>query len=587
MRTAATILSMLIIAASAIANTHEVTYDHDGGPAIETYLNGLSNPLLSAITDMNINDENRDIVERTLGYDDGRYNGTEYGTTKWFFVKYSRHLDIPYTVTGLWIFGGGLMTHIGIFSDDGFGSPDTLNPLSVADSIGISPPSWKRIAFNVPITDTTTSDIWVGINPGYTSYYGYVGKDNNSSGHSWLLEGASFTPQPFDYMVQLIVEGEKSGVDIAVLPSWTNPRYTDRNPSAHIAPANCAVFPRVPVQNMGSHSATFDVTCSIDSSGIDVYVSTQTVTALAPDDVTHVDFTPQWRVADTGNTYDVSVYTQHPGDCCLSNDTLRFTLTANSIEELRYDDYILNAYSVFVYGGEALAKRVTPSTYPAQILQLRYFIRSADYVDFYVWDDMNPSNRDVYEPGSPVWTTNEFVAGGSGHWHVIDVSDDNLMITASEVEWYVGLYAGEASVYFWMDYQEGFHYGARMPHFQGDQNYFFRAMVYYPEQTASFVDSEGEDSTIPTLSVHPTVARDCAYINCCLGRNMRDARLAICDVGGRVVKQLLLNGTNPLEPTNILWDATDAYGRAVPAGIYVISMRTEDYIASGKVILLR
>ncbi len=528
-----------------------------------------------------------DLVQRTIGYDDGRDEGLSSGTTRWFFVSYPGYLDLPYTVKGVWIYGGGKMNHIGVFPDNGSNLPDTLNPYLVIDDVSLSPPSWKKIFLDAVIPDS--ENIWIGINPGYTTYNGYVGEDHNSAGMSWLLESGSFYFRPFNYMIQLIVEGGKSGHDVTVLPSWTNPRYRDRNPSAGIAPANCYVKPRVPVQNTGSTSETFNITCSIDSLGTNVYTSTQLVSNLAPDAVTYVEFYPAWRVAGTGNMYNVSIYAQLAEDCCLSNDTLSLNLTADSTEELCYDDFILNAYSVFLFGSEYIAKRMTPSTYPAQFMQLRYYIRVGDSVDFYIWDDANPSNRDVYEPGNPVWSTTEYVTGGSGHWHTIDVSGESLIITESEVEWYSGLYAEGLSVYFWKDYQEGFHYGNRMPSFADNDNYFFRATLYYPEQLIGCAEYKAETMMHPSLEIHPTIARQILNINYYTGQNPEDAELKIYDATGRLIRSFpIINLCNPNRSVvSVYWNGIDDLGSKVPAGIYFIRLETPDHTITKKAILLR
>lgn len=77
------------------------------------------------------------------------------------------------------------------------------------------------------------------------------------------------------------------------------------------------------VSNQGSSVATFDVTATINPGG---YTSTQTVTALAPQATSTVNF-DSW-IPPAAGSYTLKVYTQLAGDANSSNDTITTTIAA-------------------------------------------------------------------------------------------------------------------------------------------------------------------------------------------------------------------------------------------------------------------
>jgi hypothetical protein len=63
-------------------------------------------------------------------------------------------------------------------------------------------------------------------------------------------------------------------------------------------------------------------------------------------------------------------------------------------------------------------------------------------------------------------------------------------------------------------------------------------------------------------------------------------RLDVYDVGGRHVRELV-NGPVGVGEHIVIWDARDAAGRATPAGVYLVRMRTGGFLETQKVLLTR
>ena len=62
--------------------------------------------------------------------------------------------------------------------------------------------------------------------------------------------------------------------------------------------------------------------------------------------------------------------------------------------------------------------------------------------------------------------------------------------------------------------------------------------------------------------------------------------LTVYDLIGREVTQLV-NATQEAGFKSVLWDATDSYGKSVSAGVYLYQIRTNKYIQTKKMVLLK
>jgi flagellar hook assembly protein FlgD len=65
-----------------------------------------------------------------------------------------------------------------------------------------------------------------------------------------------------------------------------------------------------------------------------------------------------------------------------------------------------------------------------------------------------------------------------------------------------------------------------------------------------------------------------------------DVSIAVYDVKGRLVRQLVQTN-NPGGSFTTHWDGTDAAGKQMSNGIYYLSMQSDAYRASRKLLLLK
>jgi flagellar hook assembly protein FlgD len=60
----------------------------------------------------------------------------------------------------------------------------------------------------------------------------------------------------------------------------------------------------------------------------------------------------------------------------------------------------------------------------------------------------------------------------------------------------------------------------------------------------------------------------------------------VIDVSGRVVA-VPFDDRAPSGPRTVTWDGTDTQGRAVPSGVYLVTVQTSDERFSKKILLLK
>jgi hypothetical protein len=86
-------------------------------------------------------------------------------------------------------------------------------------------------------------------------------------------------------------------------------------------PEDTTLNPQATVKNLGTTTETFPVTCTIEPGE---YMKTQTIPDLLPGDSVSVTFFTPFTF--TSGIYTVTVYTRHPSDDILTNDTLNMTV---------------------------------------------------------------------------------------------------------------------------------------------------------------------------------------------------------------------------------------------------------------------
>jgi hypothetical protein len=67
----------------------------------------------------------------------------------------------------------------------------------------------------------------------------------------------------------------------------------------------------------------------------------------------------------------------------------------------------------------------------------------------------------------------------------------------------------------------------------------------------------------------------------------RDVRLAIYDVGGRLVRDLGVTRQRELSTFNRTWSGIRADGRPAPPGVYFLKIEVGESVATQKIILVR
>ena len=94
-------------------------------------------------------------------------------------------------------------------------------------------------------------------------------------------------------------------------------------------------------------------------------------------------------------------------------------------------------------------------------------------------------------------------------------------------------------------------------------------------------------STIPSLSISPNPFREITNLKFQIPSSKSQSTLGIYDVSGKIIRSFdLSSGFLPLAST-ISWDSRDDLGRRVPAGVYFVRFKTDDYQKTEKAVLLK
>jgi len=143
------------------------------------------------------------------------------------------------------------------------------------------------------------------------------------------------------------------------------------------------------ISNTGQTDASnFTVYCVVESLGVQVYSSSQTITSLPVGARDTVTFTPQWIPKEF--TYDIIVYHDYADDFA-GDDTVVQTVTATFGEWICYNDGVMaNAYA-FYDAGNAWGLQVTPASAPYYVDTVKVYILS-EGDPYWPWPD--PTHQD-------------------------------------------------------------------------------------------------------------------------------------------------------------------------------------------------
>jgi len=119
----------------------------------------------------------------------------------------------------------------------------------------------------------------------------------------------------------------------------------------------------------------------------------------------------------------------------------------------------------------------------------------------------------------------------------------------------------------------------------GEQIYFYpREFVNAPPwlhiyYTESGIEENGKATNL-SFKVYPNPFRDRLHIVSSVEQSAKDAKIKIYNVTGCLVKNLSFS-------TSVIWDGTDESGHKVPAGVYLMQIKGDNYIGKEEIILLR
>ena len=84
---------------------------------------------------------------------------------------------------------------------------------------------------------------------------------------------------------------------------------------------------------------------------------------------------------------------------------------------------------------------------------------------------------------------------------------------------------------------------------------------------------------------YPNPFNPSTVINFTLPEEMKIS-LSIYNISGRYIKTII-NGSKSAGRSSVVWDGLDSSGNKVSSGIYFYELRTDDFVSSKKMILLK
>jgi hypothetical protein len=248
----------------------------------------------------------------TLAYDSGLLSGVWSTGNTFFGLKFTP--CYPCTLLSAWIFLSRSRPCTLLMYD----WPPGIGTLRDSQPFTSTQTNWSRIDLDRPYFYADT--FFVGFNltqdpPDIACDFGpgnYRGFRSSNHGQTWSPTGLGNNA-----MIRAVVRYNVPTQDAAVA-SIDYP--------GHILPPDSVITPVATVRNSGLNPIDFDVTCTVDSCDFPVYSSTQSVSGLAPDSTTEVEF-DDWNPVGAGYPCVLTVVTQLATDSLGANDTLTLTTT--------------------------------------------------------------------------------------------------------------------------------------------------------------------------------------------------------------------------------------------------------------------
>ncbi len=138
------------------------------------------------------------------------------------------------------------------------------------------------------------------------------------------------------------------------------------------------------IKNTGQTDASnFTVYCVVESLGVQVYSSSQSIAYLPAGSTDTITFLPQWTPKEF--TYEIIVYHNYSDDFS-GNDTVKKIVKATFGEWICYNDGVMANAWAFYDAGNAWGLRVTPSSAPYYVDTVKVYILS-EGDPYWPWPD--------------------------------------------------------------------------------------------------------------------------------------------------------------------------------------------------------
>jgi hypothetical protein len=320
------------VASMTAGQTQLVEFD----PAWTPTVNGLYRTIIKAYVTGDIFRGNDSVVIEThvvtypveMSYDDDDLNSSSSwsGSSGGYGTKFTPP-KYPCIITGAKVKLSINVTNpvectIYVFRDDSpGGSPGTvLAKRGVVVSSNIA--KWYRVF----LTDTIYNGSFV------------VGVTQNDSGLTYGMDtDAPISGQVWEYTGVWAPYRDKGADDVMfrALVGFTPLEYDATTleitaPLSMVTPG-ATITPRALIGNYGTlDQSNIPVTMKIDSSGVNVYTGTATISLNGAEE-NYTDFTPQWTAGPSGVGYDMMVYTSLTNDQDQTNDTIKGVTSAFTV----------------------------------------------------------------------------------------------------------------------------------------------------------------------------------------------------------------------------------------------------------------
>ncbi len=172
------------------------------------------------------------------------------------------------------------------------------------------------------------------------------------------------------------------------------------------------------VKNIGQTNAgSFNVYCVVESLGIQVYSSSQTIPSLPAGASDTITFSPQWTPSEF--TYEIIVWHDYADDFA-GDDTLTKQVKASSGEWICYNDGVMANAWAFYAAGNAWGHRISPATYPYYVDTVKVYILS-EGDPYWPWPDATHQDFQI-----SVFDENSGYPGNEIFVDTVNVTTDSL-----------------------------------------------------------------------------------------------------------------------------------------------------------------